>query len=78
MRATDALDDLASVHRSTIEALAADSHAPIDFVEKLYRSECTNLEPNARIRLYLPVIVRRRVRDALSRQRQSVIPAPQG
>jgi len=60
--------DIASLHRSAIEELAADSHSPIEFVEEVYRNELTMLEPQAKIRLYLPLIVRRRVRDVLRQQ----------
>jgi hypothetical protein len=64
--------DIGSLHRSTIEELAADSHSPIELVERLYHDELTVLEPHARIRVYLPLIVRRKVREAL-RQRQLAI-----
>ena len=64
--------DIASLHRSTIEELAAVSHAPIELVERLYQNELTILEPRARIRLYLPLIVRRRVREVLRHRQESV------
>jgi hypothetical protein len=64
--------EVASLHRSAIEELAADSHSPIELIEKLYQNELTILEPGARIRLYLPLIVRRRVRDALRQRQESI------
>ena len=60
--------DIGLLHRSTIEELAADSHSPIELVERLYQDELTVLEPHARIRVYLPLIVRRKVREALRRR----------
>jgi len=64
--------DISSLHRSTIEELAADSHSPVELVERLYRDELTILESQARIRVYLPLIVRRRVRDVLRHRQESV------
>jgi Protein of unknown function (DUF3562) len=64
--------DIASLHRSTIEELAAGSDSPIELVEQLYHNELTVLEPQARIRLYLPLIVRRKVREVLRRRQESI------
>jgi hypothetical protein len=64
--------DIASLHRSTIEELAAVSNSPIELVEEVYENELRILEPQAKIRLYLPLIVRRRVRDVLRQRQESV------
>jgi hypothetical protein len=64
--------DTAALHRSAVEELAAESQSPIELVQKLYQNELTALEPQAKIHLYLPLIVRRKVRDVL-RQRQEFI-----
>ena len=66
--------DIGSLHRSTIKELAADLQSPIEVVEQLYHNELRMLETHARIRVYLPLIVRRKVRDAL-RERQATIKA---
>jgi len=63
------MTNTALLDRSMVEELAATSQAPVDLVERVYRVELTSLESHARIRLYLPIIARRRAREVL-RQRQ--------
>lgn len=57
--------DMAKSHRIAIQTLAERSHSPFELVEKMYRNELTQLESQARITQYLPLVTSRRVRDLL-------------
>ena len=58
-----------STHERAIEALARESHVPIDQVAQLYELELTALKAGARITGFLTILTTRKVR-ALLRQRQ--------
>ena len=55
--------DLAESHWHAIQTLAEHSHSPLDLVEQIYRTELIQLEMDARITQYLPLVTSRRVRD---------------
>lgn len=57
--------DLAERHRHAIQTLAEHSHSPLDLVEEIYRTELSQLETDARITQYLPLVTSRRARDRL-------------
>ena len=59
-----------STHERAIEALARESHVPIDQVAQLYEHELAVLKAGARITSFLPILTTRKVREIL-RQRQS-------
>jgi hypothetical protein len=59
-----------STHERAIEALARESHVPIDQVAQLYEHELTGLKVGARITDFLTILTTRKVREIL-RQRQS-------
>jgi hypothetical protein len=62
------LASMAVHHENAIRALAEHSQASRNVIETLYWKELKKLEP-ARITQYLPLVVSRRVREAL-RQRE--------
>jgi hypothetical protein len=59
-----------STHERAIEALARESHLPIDQVAQLYEHELTGLKVGARVTSFLTILTTRKVREIL-RQRQS-------
>ena len=59
-----------STHERAIEALARESHVPIDHVAQLYEHELAGLTVGARITGFLTILTTRKVREIL-RQRQS-------
>jgi Protein of unknown function (DUF3562) len=54
---------------SDIEILARETKMPLETVHKVYDIELAKLEHVARIKTYVPVLTRRRVKDLLQRQR---------
>jgi hypothetical protein len=61
--------DLAESHWNAIQALAEHSHSPLGLVEEMYRSELIQVESEARIAQYVPLVTSRRVRNRLQRKR---------
>lgn len=60
--------ELAS-RESDIETLARETCTPIETVHKVYDIEHARLDRLARIKTYVPVLIRRHVRDILRSQR---------
>jgi len=61
--------DMAANHRTAIQSLAERSHAPFEQVERMYRNELAQLESDARLTQYLPLLTSRRVRGLLRQLR---------
>jgi Protein of unknown function (DUF3562) len=60
--------DLTS-HQSEIEQLARETHMPVDLVDQIYNIEHAKLDRSARIKTFVPVLTRRRVKARLRTQR---------
>ena len=56
---------------SVVHSLARELNLPLEHVARVYRDEAAKIETEARIKTFVPVIVRSRVRAELRRQ-QSV------
>jgi hypothetical protein len=54
---------------SDIELLARETDMPIETVHEIYSIEHAKLEQVARIKTYVPVLIRRRVKELLQSQR---------
>jgi len=54
---------------SDIELLARETAMPIETVHEIYSIEHAKLEQIARIKTYVPVLIRRRVKELLQNQR---------
>jgi Protein of unknown function (DUF3562) len=54
-----------------IELLARETHMPREVVAKLYTSERAKLERTARIKTYVPVLIRRHVKALLREQQRA-------
>ncbi len=54
---------------SEIELLARETDTPVDTVQELYRAEHDKLERSARIKTFVSVLVRRRVKALLQVER---------
>jgi Protein of unknown function (DUF3562) len=69
-----------SAHERAIEALARESHVPIDHVAHLYEHELAVLTVGARITGFLPILTIRKVREILRQHghpvRAYAVPAP--
>ena len=70
-----------STHERAIEALARQSHVPIDQVAQLYERELAMLAVGARITGFLTILTTRKVREILRQRRHPArpleTPAPQ-
>lgn len=55
-------------HQQVIEALAKETHAPVDHVRELFESEHKKLESQARVKTFVSVITTRLVRTVLRRE----------
>jgi hypothetical protein len=66
--ASDTPDESSPVN-SEIESLARETRAPHELVRKLYATECAKLEKMAKIKTYVPVLIRRRVKALLQEKR---------
>ena len=55
-------------HESTIEALAHETGLPVSHIHELYFGEHAKLDAQARIKNYLPVITRTRVREIVRKR----------
>ncbi|MHB8347484.1 MAG: DUF3562 domain-containing protein [Acidiferrobacterales bacterium] len=53
------------VHQGLIHALSLESGLPERRVEELYESELAKLKASAKVMEYLPVLIRRRIRETL-------------
>ena len=60
--------DIAGVE-SDIEILARETGVPVETVHEIYTIEHAKLDRIARIKIYVPVFVRRHVKAVLQRQR---------
>jgi Protein of unknown function (DUF3562) len=56
---------------SEIEGLARETDTPLDTVHRIYHVERAKLEQFARIKTYVPVLTRRRVKDLLQNRRHA-------
>ena len=65
MRESAASPDVASNEDPDIELLARETGTPVDAVRDLYRAERAKLEHSARIKTFIPVLTRRRVKELL-------------
>ena len=54
-----------------LESLARETHTPVELVTEIYASERTKLERTARIKIYVPILIHRRVRTLLRERRAS-------
>jgi hypothetical protein len=63
--------DVSTLHRAAIESLAQESSLSVDTVREIYEVELSNLESEARVMQFLPLITSRKVREVL-RQRSTV------
>jgi hypothetical protein len=54
---------------SDIELFARETDMPIETVHEIYNIEHAKLEQVARIKTYVPVLIRRRVKELLQNQR---------
>jgi hypothetical protein len=66
-----------AVNRATsadaeIESLARETDTPVELVQQIYTSERAKLERTARIKTYVPVLIRRQVKAILREQRASL------
>jgi hypothetical protein len=55
-----------------IESLARETDTPVELVQQIYTSERAKLERTARIKTYVPVLIRRQVKALLREQRGSL------
>ena len=55
-----------------IESLARETDTPVELVQQIYVSERAKLERTARIKTYVPVLIRRQVKAILREQRASL------
>jgi hypothetical protein len=63
--------ELSGTERLTIEAISRDVDVPLIEVANLYRVERSNLECEAKIRSFVPVLASRRVRIKLKQLQQA-------
>jgi Protein of unknown function (DUF3562) len=61
-----------SSSESEIELLARETKMPVETVHKVYAFEFAKLEQVARIKTFVPVLIRRRVKDLLTQR----VPSP--
>jgi len=72
--AAPSLDEIPANHRNAVIGLAAEAHMPLEQVADAYRQELVDLERDARITQFLPVIASRRVRHRLRRRNSASAP----
>lgn len=61
--------DVPGVPHKAIESLARELDLPLEQVEKVYREQAAAIEADARIKQFVPVLVARRVRSELRREK---------
>jgi len=71
MQVNDAQAAESARHQSTIEALVRETRTEPAHVRRLYDEALARLEPDAKVRGYLPVLVGRNVRSALREARKA-------
>ncbi len=59
--------------QSTIASLARETGVPLETVRTLYSAEQAKLEQTARIKTYVSVLIRRRVKDLLQDRRANCV-----
>jgi hypothetical protein len=62
---------------ATIEALARETDMPIAIVKEIYITQHTQLEKDARVKTYLPVLTSSRVKHILNARKASGRKTPQ-
>jgi len=62
---------------ATIEALARETDMPIAIVKEIYITQHTQLEKDARVKTYLPVLTSSRVKHILNARKASAKKSPQ-
>ncbi|MBU1395881.1 MAG: DUF3562 domain-containing protein [Gammaproteobacteria bacterium] len=67
--ATSTHIELESQHLSAIQALANETHRPVDDVHRIYAETFNRLNSEARIKDYLILLTSKTVRDALRHSR---------
>jgi hypothetical protein len=55
-----------------IEALARETDTPLATVHRIYEAEHAKLDPLAKIKTFVPVLIRRRVKELLRTQRSAL------
>jgi len=54
---------------ATIEALARETDMPIAIVKEVYVTQHTQLEKNARVKMYLPILISSKVKHILNQRK---------
>lgn len=62
------------LHDAQIAQIASELKRPLAEIDKLYEELLSELAPRARVTMYLPVIVARRVRDRCLRKNVTLLP----
>jgi len=57
---------------SDIETLAREANLPVAAVDEIYRIEHAKLDREAKIKTYVPVLIRRRVKELLQTRRSQL------
>ena len=70
-----AAEEHASSRDSDIEDLARETGTPIALVHKIYRTEHAKLDQVARIKTYVPVLIRRHVKELLQTHHADLLDA---
>jgi len=60
---------IAAPQESDIESLARETNMPVATVQEMYQIEHAKLDQVAKIKTYVPVLIRRRVKELLRSQR---------
>ena len=63
--------EIPAQRKSDIESLARETETPIAIVDEIYRIEHAKLDRVARIKTFVPVLIRRRVKELLRSQRSA-------
>ena len=63
--------EIPAQRKSDIESLARETQTPIAIVDEIYRIEHAKLDRVARIKTFVPVLIRRRVKELLRSQRSA-------
>jgi Protein of unknown function (DUF3562) len=62
-------------HQLAIEALSSEFDVAVDDMAAMYEEQLAIMESGARVREYIPILLRRKIQDILSR-RQTATSAP--
>ena len=63
--------EIPAQRKSDIESLARETQTPIAIVDEIYRIEHAKLDRMARIKTFVPVLIRRRVKELLRSRRSA-------